>query len=233
MGKRIISQARGHGSKTYRVRPKAFKYKIRYPKKLSGNGEVIKLLNSPAHSAPLAKVKYQNETFYVPAFKGMVEGQKISFGGKEVKEGNIMRLHEIPVKTKVYCIESRPGDGGKFIKTGGSSAEVNRIVGEGIYILMPSKKEKSFNKNCRAVVGVIAGAGRLDKPLLKAGKNHHIKKARNKLWPRTSAIKTNAVDHPFGSGRGKVPKSKIAKRNAPPGAKVGTIRPRRTGRRKK
>jgi large subunit ribosomal protein L2 len=98
---------------------------------------------------------------------------------------------------------------------------------------MPSKKEKSFNKNCRAVVGVIAGAGRLDKPLLKAGKNHHIKKARNKLWPRTSAVKMNAIDHPFGSGRGKRIKSKIAKRDAPAGARVGHISPRRTGRAKR
>ena len=45
-------------------------------------------------------------------------------------------------------------------------------------------------------------------------------------------IKTNAIDHPFGSGRGKRIKSKIAKRNAPAGAKVGLIRPRRTGRKK-
>jgi ribosomal protein L2 len=43
----------------------------------------------------------------------------------------------------------------------------------------------------------------------------------------------NVIDHPFGSGRGKRIKSKIAKRGAPPGRKVGLIRPRRTGRRKK
>jgi len=43
----------------------------------------------------------------------------------------------------------------------------------------------------------------------------------------------NKVDHPFGSGRGKNIKSKIAKRNASPGKKVGLIRPRRTGRKKR
>ena len=102
-----------------------------------------------------------------------------------------------------------------------------------IFVLMPSKKEKEFNPNCRAIVGTIAGAGRLDKPLVKAGKNFYIKKARNKLWPRTSAVKMNAIDHPFGSGRGKRIKSKIAKRNAPAGAKVGLIRPSRTGRKKR
>ena len=97
---------------------------------------------------------------------------------------------------------------------------------------MPSKKEKSFNSKCRAIIGRIAGHGRLEKPIVKAGKMHYIKKAKNKLWPRTSAVKVNAIDHPFGSGRGKNIKSKIAKRNAPAGRRVGLIRPRRTGKQK-
>ncbi len=231
MGKRIIQQARGHGSSTYRVKPTAFVYKVRYPKVLEGEGTVLKLLNSPAHSAPLAKIQYKNEVFYIPAFKGMIEGQKIYFND-EIKAGNIVALNKMPIKTEVYCIESRPGDGGKFIKAGGNVAIVTRIIGDKILVMLPSKKEKGFNGRCRAIIGQVAGHGRLDKPIIKAGKNHHIKKAKNKLWPRTSAVKMNAIDHPLGSGRGKNIKSKIAKRNAPAGKRVGLIRPRRTGKRK-
>lgn len=229
MGKRIIQQRRGRGTMTYRVRKKAFRYRIQFPDRLSGEGEVVKLLNSPAHTAPLAKVKYNKGIFYMPACNGMSEGQKINFDSMEVVDGNIMHLKNLPVKTRVYCIESRPGDGGKFIKTGGSSAMVNRIIGEEIFVIFPSKREKKFHPECRAIVGIIAGGQRLDKPVIKAGKKYHIKKAKSKLWPRTSAVKMNVIDHPFGSGRGKNPKSKIAKRNAPPGRKVGLIRPRRTG----
>lgn len=232
MGKRIIQQARGHGSSTYRVRKKAFIYKIQYPKNLSGIGTIVKLLNSAAHTAPLAKIATKEGSFYIPAFKGMVEGEKINFDDKKVEKGKILKLIDIPVKTHVYCIESRPNDGGKFIKTGGSFATVTRIVGGDVFVLMPSKKEKKFNPNCRAIVGTAAGHGRTDKPVVKAGKKFHIKKAKSKLWPRTSAVKMNAIDHPFGSGRGKNPKPKIAKRNAPAGARVGLIRPRRTGKRK-
>ena len=97
---------------------------------------------------------------------------------------------------------------------------------------MPSKQEKLFDGKCRATLGVSAGQGRLDKPILKAGKNFYIHKAKSKLYPRTSAIKVNAIDHPFGSGRGKRPKSKIAQRFASPGQKVGLIRPRRTGKKR-
>ena len=103
MAKRIISQARGHGSGTYRVRRKAFRFKVKYPSKLSGEGTVLRLVNSPAHTAPLAKVSYGSGIFYMPAFKGMVEGQKITFN-QEIKEGNILELERIPVKTNVYNI---------------------------------------------------------------------------------------------------------------------------------
>ena len=233
MGKRIIQQARGKGSKTYRVPRRSFQFRVKYPSKLAGEGEVIKLFNSAGHSAPLAKVKYGKGTFYMSAFKGMIEGQKISFGGKEIKEGNIMELKDIPIKTQVYQIESRPRDGGVFIRSAGNAAVVKRISEEGVFVTMPSKKDKKFNPKCRATIGKIAGAGRKEKPVIRAGKKHYMKKAKNKLWPRTSAVKVNVIDHPFGSGRGKNPKSKIAKRNAPPGKKVGLIRPRRTGRRKR
>jgi len=232
MGKRIIVQARGKGSRTYRVRKKAFRFRLKYPPVLSGEGNVIRLLNSSGHTSPIAKIIYKEGSFYIPAFKGMIEGQKIKFGGEDIKEGNILELKDIPIKTQIYNIESRPRDGGVFIKTAGSSGVINKVIGKYTFILMSSKKEKRFNSNCRAIVGVIAGSGRLDKPIIKAGKKHHIKRSKGKLWPRTSAVKMNAVDHPFGSGRAKNPKSKIAKRNAPPGRKVGLIRPRRTGKKK-
>jgi ribosomal protein L2 len=53
------------------------------------------------------------------------------------------------------------------------------------------------------------------------------------IYPQTSAVKMNAVDHPFGRGRGKRIKSKIVKRWASPGQKVGLLRPRKTGRKTK
>lgn len=232
MGKRIIQQARGHGSSTYRVRRKAFKYRLQFPRALHGKGVVGRLLTSAAHSAPIAEIRLNGEKFYIPAYEKMYEGMEIDFDSKEIKDGNILCMKDIPVKTRVYCIESRPGDGGKFIKAGGSYATVSRIIGDSILVALPSKKEKKLNPQCRAIIGVCAGAGRLDKPLMKAGKNHYIKKSKGKLWPRTSAVKMNVIDHPFGSGRGKNPKSKIAKRNAPAGRRVGLVRPRQTGKRK-
>ena len=229
MGKRIIQQARGHGSFSYRVRRKAYVYEIGYPIN-SGKGKVLRLINSPAHSAPLAKILMNGKIFYNLASNKMIEGQDVEIGNK-LEEGNITQIKNIPVGTQIYNIEANPGDGGKFIRTGGSSATISKKQEGKVSIMMPSKKEITLDERCRATIGIIAGHGRLEKPIVKAGKMWHIKKSRNKLWPRTSAVKMNAVDHPFGSGRGKRIKSKIAKRNAPPGARVGHLRPRRTGKR--
>ena len=231
MGKRIIQQARGKGSLIYRVRKKAYKYTVKYPIN-EGEAEVLKIIHSPAHSAPLMKIKIGNEIFYNVAFNNAFEGQKIFVGGDKAEEGNIITIKEIPPAVKIYNIERNPGDGGKMIRSAGSNAMINKKYENKVGVLMPNKREIILDKNCRASIGIIAGGGKNKKPLLKAGKNFYKMKAKGKLWPRTSAIKVNAVDHPFGSGRGKRAKPKIAKRNAPPGRKVGHLRPRRTGKKK-
>jgi large subunit ribosomal protein L2 len=231
MGKRIIQQARGHGSLTYRVRKQAYRFRVGYPI-TAGKGKVMKLLNSPAHSAPLAKIKVNGKEFFNVASNGLVEGQEIEIGGSNIIAGNILPIGDIPTGTQIYNIEVHSGDGGKLVRASGASALLTKKTGTKSGIMMPSKKEIWLDNKCRATIGEIAGGGRLDKPIVKAGKMWHMMKARNKLWPQTSAVKMNAIDHPFGSGRGKRIKSKIAKRNAPPGARVGLIRPRRTGKRK-
>ena len=88
-----------------------------------------------------------------------------------------------------------------------------------------------FNENCRASVGIVAGGGRMEKPLLKAGTRYFKSRASAALWPVVSGQSQNAVEHPHGGARSsKKNKPDIARRFAPPGAKIGKIRPRRTGR---
>ncbi len=231
MGRRIIQQKRGKGSPTYRVRKAAYSVKPHYPSK-ECFGEVIKLINIAGHSAPLALIKTNQGTFFNMAVKGLEIGQKISVGkNAELKNGNILALSEIPVGSQICNIELIPFDGGKMVRTSGCSAVLVRKDEKYAYVLMPSKKEKAFKIEARATLGTIAGEGRTEKPFVKAGKKWHLMKARNKLYPRTSPIKMNVVDHPFGGGRGKnMGKSGIAPRWAPPGRKVGLIRAKKTGR---
>ena len=232
MGKRIIQQRRGRGSHTYRVQDKAFKLRVGYPIDIEGEFNVSNIVPSMGHSVPIAKMMNNNgKTFNYFATNLLYVGQKINVGGEN--NGDVSRLGNLKNGTTVFNIEIRPGDGGKLVRTGGNCAVISNREGDIVKVVMPSKQVKNFSAECRATVGRAAGDGRIDKPILKAGKQYFIKRTKSKLWPRTSAIKMNKIDHPFGSGRGKRIKSKIAKRNAPPGKKVGLIRPRRTGRKKR
>lgn len=234
MGKTLIQQARGHGSLSYRVKHSTFYIKPEYTQNLN-NGEeyeVVKIFSPMSHTSPIVKLRSKDgKIFHNFAISGMFEGQKIIIGGKE--DGSIDKIGNMENGTIIFNIEINPKDGGKLVRSGGNSAVVTGRKGESIIIMLPSKKEKIISAECRATIGKTAGSGRLDKPILKAGKQHYIKKSKSRLWPRTSAVKMNAIDHPFGGGRGKRIKSKIAERNAVPGQKVGHIRPRRTGRTKR
>ena len=91
-----------------------------------------------------------------------------------------------------------------------------------------------MKSDCRASIGTVAGGGRKEKPLLKAGKNYFAKRrAKNRAWPIVRKVAMNAVAHPYGGKRGSrkgVPN--IAPKNAPPGRNVGKHHPRRTGRKR-
>ena len=244
MGKRIIQQARGHGSLTYRSPGHRFVAKpVHRPlddleKNGVVNGVVKDIIKCPGHYAPLAKVIYDDKkTGYIIAPEGLKVNQEISSGILAIlKPGNTLPLKQIPEGVSIYNIENQPGDLGKIVRTSGVFAKIISKMSGKVLVKLPSQKRKEFDPECRATIGTVAGSGRTEKPLFKAGNSYYKMKVRNKLYPRTAAGAMNATDHPFGSGRGGPTyggrSSSIAPKNAPPGRKVGMLRPRRTGRRK-
>ncbi len=237
MGKRIISQRRGRGTPTYKSPGHRFRAAVRHVslKHNQVKGKVIDLVHCPGHSGPLAKVSYKNgETSYIIAPEGISVNQEIAVGYTELGAGNCLALRDIPEGTLIYNIENQPGDGGKFVRSSGLAARVISRSNNRVVVLLPSKQEKVFSPKCRANIGMIAGSGRTEKPLVKAGTRYHKMRARNRLYPKVSGTSMNAVDHPYGTSRSsKKGRPTIARRHAPPGAKVGKIRPRRTGKKKR
>jgi large subunit ribosomal protein L2 len=198
----------------------------------AGEGKIVDFVKCRGHSAPLAQLKCTNgEESFIIAAEGMKTGDSVRLGqDAPMTRGNTLYLKDIPIGTSIFNVEIMPGDGGKFVRSGGCYAKVLAKNDKEVVIMLPSKKERALNPNCRATIGLIAGSGRKEKPFLKAGTRHHYMKARNKLYPRVKGQSQNAVDHPYGTSRSsKKGQPTIADKNAPPGAKVGKIRPRRTG----
>jgi large subunit ribosomal protein L2 len=71
----------------------------------------------------------------------------------------------------------------------------------------------------------------LEKPFMKASNKYFALRARGKLYPRVRGVVMAPVDHPYG-GKSKRPRGKAVPRTAPPGAKIGSIAPRRMGKKK-
>lgn len=238
MGKRIIQQRRGKGSTMYRSPSFRFKGEARHLplRDETFAGVIVDFISCPAHTAPLAQVEYETgEWALILAPEGLKVGDQVSTGNdSSVQRGNTLTLQSIPEGTLICNIEQQPGDGGKFVRASGTFARVVSKTPKGVVVRMPSKAQKVFNAKCRATIGVIAGGGRTDKPILKAGVAFHKNKARNHLYPRVSASAMNAVDHPYGNKRtSRKSKARPTSRHAPPGRKVGLIAARRTGRKKK
>ena len=241
MGKNLIQQRRGKGSGAFKAPSHRYRGKVSHIKLRSDisviNGSVKDILHCSGHSSPVVEVAFEdhNEKMLMIAPEGIKVGDLISAGYEAVvKIGNILPLKNIPEGTLIYNIESQPGDGGKFVRSSGSSARVVSKMKGKVFVELPSKKQKEFNPDCRACIGRVAGSGRKEKPFYKAGKKYHAMKARNKFYPKVTAQSMNAVDHPFGGSRSsRKGRPTIAPRFAPPGRKVGMLSPRRTGRKKR
>jgi large subunit ribosomal protein L2 len=233
MGKNLIQQKRGKGSSTYTTPSHNFPGVAKIPP--VGQGTIIDFIDSKVHTAALSVVRHDDGGLYLTVAPEQVRvGQTLEFGaGSKAAIGNALPLAEIPEGTPIHQIEARPGDGGKFVRSSGAAARIFAKYGNKVTVIFSSKKRKVLDARCLAQIGVVAGGGRTEKPLMKAGNAYWKNKAKNRRWPIIGGTSQNAVSHPFGNKRSlRKSKAKPAPKNAPPGRNVGMIHPRRTGRKK-
>ena len=236
MGKRTLVRRMGRGGKQFRAITVGKLAPAKYPNfKLNEHhsGTVVDIVHERGRDAPLARIHFDDNTYsYVPAPNGTTVGSRIEIGvGATATARNILSLESIPDGTLICNIEKNAGDGGKLIKSAGSSALVFAHGTEGVTLKFPSGKFLLVNPKCRAMIGIIAGAGRKDKPFLKAGNRAKYMQAHGRLYPTVRGIAQAAVYHPHGGGRHQhIGRQSSVGRTTPPGRKVGIIAPRKTGR---
>jgi len=240
MGKQIRVQRRGRGGSNFRAHTFRRIAPARFPKispsTPSLKGTVREIMHEPGRGAPLALIEFADGTACcVPATEGLFLEQGIHLGTEATPDvGNILQLGRIPEGTLVSSVELHPGDGGRLAKSSGTYCSVVSHTPQGTELRLPSGKSLYMNDLCRAIVGVVAGAGRSEKPFLKAGTVGKLMQARGKVWHMTKGQKMIAASHPHGGGRHKhAGKPTTVGRNTPPGRKVGMIAARQTGRAKR
>jgi len=203
-------------------------------------GVITEVMHGPGRGAPLMTVRFRNpyknrkddETIVAP--EGIYTGQSLYFGKKAVLAvGNVLPVSAMPEGTIICNVERYPGDRGKLAKVSG---EYCTIIGHNedtglTKIRMPSGSKKNIAAECRGMIGLVAGGGRTEKPMLKAGRAFHKFAAKRNEWPKVRGVAMNPVDHPHGGGNHQhLGRAATRSRYAPPGQKVGLIAARRTGR---
>jgi len=227
MGKNLPTQRRGRGtSPTYRSPSHRHVSDAKLPR-VAGAGTVLEIRHAPGRSAPLAKVALGGAEFFMIAPDGLQVGQTVAIGQAAIERGSVHALGHLPEGTFVYNIELYPGDGGRLVRAAGTSAVVVS-QGDRTVVRLPSGSFKEIDPRCRAIVGIVAGAGHKDKPFYKAGKRVNAYRSKAKSAIVVRGVAKNPVDHPHGGGAHQhVGRPSTVSAGAPPGRKVGRLSPKR------
>ena len=196
-------------------------------------GEVIDIVHESGRDVPLAKVRFEDSSIsLIPAVLGTKVGSKMRFGlDVEISDGNVISVQNIPDGTIVCNVEKRFGDGGALIKSAGTSATVFSHGPDGVTIKLPSGKFSTIPPKSRAMIGTLAGGGVNERPFMRAGVKWRRYRSKGQKYPIVRGVAQAAYVHPHGGGRHQhVGQSSTVARDAPPGAKVGSIAARKTGR---
>ena len=166
----------------------------------------------PNRTAFIALLNYADgEKRYIIAPQGLQVGSVIISGDSVAPEiGNALQLKYMPLGTNVHNIELQPGQGGKLVRSAGSSAQLSNKEEKYGVLKMPSGELRKILINCYATVGVVSNS---DHALERAGK------AGVNRWkgvrPRVRGVAMNPVDHPMGGGEGRAsgghPRSRTGK----------------------
>ena len=236
MGKRPGVRRRGRGGMQFRAATTQKLKAAKYPSfslDEERKGEIIDLVHESGRDVPLSKVRFEDGSIsFIPAPLGTRVGQRISFGlNSEIIDGNVISIQNIPDGTIVCNVEKQFGDGGSFIKTAGADATVFSHADYGVILKLASGKFKKLNPKNRAMIGTLAGGGVEDRPFMRAGVKMMRFKSKGQKYPIVRGVAQAAYVHPHGGGRHQhVGQSSTVSRDTPPGAKVGSIAAKKTGR---
>ena len=203
-------------------------------------GVVKSIEHEAGRGAPLARVEFRHTYKYkrvkelMVAPEGMFTGQSVFCGQKApLAVGNVLPLGNITEGCIVCNVEAKNGDRGTIARASGDYCIIishNPDTGRS-RLKLPSGQKKSVPSTCRAMVGIIAGGGRIEKPVLKAGNSFFRFRGKRNCWPKVRGVARNPVEHPHGGGNHQhIGHPSTVSRHCPPGQKVGLIAARRTGR---
>jgi len=175
-------------------------------------GTVASIEYDPNRTAFIALINYKDgEKRYILAPQGLQVGGTIESGDSVAPEvGNALQMKNMPLGTNIHNIEMQPGQGGKLVRSAGTSAQLTNKEEKYAVLKMPSGELRKVLINCYATVGIVSNSDHNLEMMGKAGRNRW-----RGIRPRNRGVAMNPVDHPMGGGEGKAsgghPRSRTGK----------------------
>ena len=191
---RITSRRKGSGHKQ-KYREIDF-----YRNKHDMEAVVERIEYDPNRTSHIMLVKYEDgKRSYMLLPQNIKIGDKIISGNKkEIKIGNCIPLHDIPVGTAIHNVEINPGGGAKIARAAGSSVRITGSVGEYSIIKLASGEIRKIISRAKATIGVLSNPDQKNIKIGKAGRSRWLG-----IRPSVRGVVMNPVDHPHGGGEGK------------------------------
>ncbi|AXY75141.1 50S ribosomal protein L2 [Paraflavitalea soli] len=173
---------------------------------------VVSIEYDPNRTAFIALLNYADgEKRYILAPQGLQVGTTVIAGDAVAPEiGNALQMKNMPLGTNIHNIEMQPGQGGKLVRSAGTSAQLTNKEERYAILKMPSGELRKVLINCFATVGIVSNGDHNLEMKGKAGRNRW-----KGIRPRTRGVAMNPVDHPMGGGEGRAsgghPRSRTGK----------------------
>ncbi len=191
---RITSRHRGGGARRiYR--------RIDFKRSKDGIlGLVAAVEYDPNRSCHIALINYADgEKRYILAPAGLTAGDSVESGSVvEPKVGNAMPLKNMPPGLDVHNVEMNVGQGGKLVRSAGTSARLLSRNEEWAILVLPSGEMREVRSQCRATIGQVGNVEHQNLRWGKAGRMRH--RGRR---PHVRGTAKNPVAHPLGGGEGR------------------------------
>lgn len=166
------------------------------------NGTVTGIQYDPNRSADIALITYADGEKRYIICPDTLKVNDVICAGLDIapKVGNCLPISNIPLGTKVCCVELKPGKGAQLARSAGNYATVVNYSDNNKYMLvrLSSGEDRFILATCRATIGEVSNK---QNKLIKLGKAGASRKLGIRPTVRGRAM--NPVDHPMGGGEGK------------------------------
>jgi len=163
-------------------------------------GKITTIEYDPNRNVRISLVAYKNGAKrYILLPEGLKVGDTVLAGKTaEAKPGNCLPIRAIPVGFNIHNVEVKPGSGGTFARSAGTTVQLMAKTDEYATLRMPSSEVRMVHIDCWATVGTLGNADYKNISWGKAGRTR-----QRGFRSSVRGMAMNPVDHPHGGGEGR------------------------------